>query len=86
VREIPTALASDSNAVFVATFVYLLAFPANFAVPKGIDDGVPVTTAAAVLINFVLMALFGVQPADVPRRGLPALQAAGVDAHRRQPW
>lgn len=56
-----------SYAIFFGTFLYLMAFLANFMVPKGIDDGVPVATAAAVLINFALMALFGVQHSVMAR-------------------
>lgn len=54
-------------AVFFATFLYLIAFLANFAVPKGIDDGVSVATGTAVPINFVLIALFGVQHSVMAR-------------------
>jgi len=54
-------------AIFFATFLYLIAFLTNFMVPKGIDDGAPTATAAAVLINFALMALFGVQHSVMAR-------------------
>jgi len=48
-------------AIFFETFLYLKAFVANFMVPKGIDDGIPVATETAVLINLGLVALFGIQ-------------------------
>ena len=54
-------------AIFFATFIYLIAFLANFMVPKGIDDGLPVATGTAVLVNFALMALFGVQHSVMAR-------------------
>jgi methanethiol S-methyltransferase len=54
-------------AVFFVTFLYLIAFLANVMVPKGIDDGVPVATGTAVLINLVLIALFGVQHSVMAR-------------------
>jgi protein-S-isoprenylcysteine O-methyltransferase Ste14 len=54
-------------AIFFVTFLYLIAFVADFRVPKGIDDGVPIATGAAVLIDFALMALFGAQHSVMAR-------------------
>ena len=48
-------------AIFFITFLYLIAFLANFIVPKGINDGVPTATLGAVLIDLGLIALFGIQ-------------------------
>jgi methanethiol S-methyltransferase len=54
-------------AIFFATFLYLIAFLANFMVPKGIDGGTPMATGPAVLINVLLMALFGFQHSVMAR-------------------
>lgn len=54
-------------AIFFLTFLYLIAFVANFMVPKGIDDGIPMTTGVAVLINLGLIALFGIQHSVMAR-------------------
>jgi len=54
-------------AIFFVTFLYLIAYLANFMAPKGIDDGVPIATAAAVLIDLGLIALFGIQHSVMAR-------------------
>jgi protein-S-isoprenylcysteine O-methyltransferase Ste14 len=54
-------------AIFFVTFLYLMAFLANFMVPKGIDNGVPMATGAATLINLGLIALFGFQHSVMAR-------------------
>ncbi len=54
-------------AIFFATFLYLIAFLANFMVPKGIDTGVPIATVPAALIDLGLIALFGFQHSVMAR-------------------
>ncbi len=54
-------------AIFFITFLYLIAFLANFIVPKGINDGVPTATLGAVLIDLGLIALFGIQHSVMAR-------------------
>lgn len=46
---------------FFATFCYSIGFVENLVVPKGIDDGIPGPTQTAVLIDIVLLGLFGLQ-------------------------
>lgn len=53
--------------VFFVTFLYLIAFLANFMVPKGIDDGANASTLAAALIDIGLIALFGLQHSVMAR-------------------
>ena len=66
-RIIGLAYGVACYAIFVATFVYLIAFVANFMVPKGVDDGTPIATEPAVLINLALIALFGIQHSVMAR-------------------
>jgi protein-S-isoprenylcysteine O-methyltransferase Ste14 len=67
-------------AVFFMTFLYLIAFVANFMVPKGVDDGEPMTAAAAVLINLGLIALFGIQHSVMARPAFKQRLAAFLPA------
>lgn len=48
-------------AIFFGTFLYLYGFLSNTLVPKGIDTGVATATGTALIINLLLLALFGVQ-------------------------
>jgi protein-S-isoprenylcysteine O-methyltransferase Ste14 len=66
-RIIGFAYGVTCYAIFFVTFLYLIAFVANFMVPKGIDDGVPTASGAAVLINLGLIALFGIQHSVMAR-------------------
>ncbi len=48
------------HAMFLAVFAYMVGFLANFIVPKSIDSGVEGPFGQALLINLVLLALFGI--------------------------
>jgi protein-S-isoprenylcysteine O-methyltransferase Ste14 len=54
-------------AIFFIAFLYLIAFLANLMVPKGIDDGIPAATVAAMIIDSGLIALFGIQHSVMAR-------------------
>ena len=47
--------------LFFATFLYLIAFVGNFFVPISVDVGPSVPLAQALVIDLLLVALFGVQ-------------------------
>jgi protein-S-isoprenylcysteine O-methyltransferase Ste14 len=55
--------------LFFATFLYLVAFLAGFAVPKTVDAGVSTDVGRAFLVNAALLALFGVQHSVMARPG-----------------
>ena len=57
-------------AVFFATFLYLVCFVGNFPfVPVTVDRGPEAGVAAAVIIDVVLIALFGIQHSVMARQG-----------------
>ncbi|RIL09111.1 MAG: hypothetical protein DCC75_07325, partial [Proteobacteria bacterium] len=48
-------------AIFLLLFLYWLGFLTNFAVPKSVDSGVVLPWEIAILINILLVLLFGLQ-------------------------
>jgi len=56
-----------SYLIFFAVFLYWIGFMVNLWVPKGIDDGINSPLLAAIFINFLLVALFGLQHSIMAR-------------------
>jgi protein-S-isoprenylcysteine O-methyltransferase Ste14 len=53
--------------LFLLTFLYLIGFVADVFVPKSVDRGAPPNGETAVLIDLLLIALFGVQHSVMAR-------------------
>ena len=72
-RSLNMLFALVAYAIFLATFLYLIAFVGNIAaVPRTVDIGPAVPVAAALVIDVALIALFGVQHSVMARPGFKA--------------
>ena len=58
--------------LFLAVFLYLVAFVGNFWVPRTVDHGVSASIGEAVLVNMALLGLFGLQHSVMARPGFKA--------------
>ena len=59
-----------SYAIFFATFLYLIVFVGAFALSeRTVDSGPPATPTVAVVVDLLLIALFGLQHSLMARQG-----------------
>lgn len=72
-RTIYLLFAAISYAIFFATFLYLIAFVGNLAGPRTVDAGGPAASVGmALIVNILLIAIFGVQHSVMARQGFKA--------------
>ena len=66
-RVIAFLFGTVSYLVFFGTFLYAIGFVGNLIVPKSIDSGAEASSGKALLINVVLLLIFGVQHSVMAR-------------------
>ena len=65
----PLLYALAAYAAGLAVLVYFTGFSANLLVPKSVDTGASVPAGVAVVVDLLLLALFGLQHSVMARRG-----------------
>lgn len=66
-RILAVAYGVVSYVVFLASFLYAVAFVGGFAVPRTVDHGIDASIGEAVVVNLVLLGLFGAQHSVMAR-------------------
>lgn len=67
IRHLAVGYGAAAYLLFLAAFLYLVAFLGNFWVPRTVDHGLSAPTGQAVLVNVVLLGVFGVQHSVMAR-------------------
>ncbi|OBK64641.1 hypothetical protein A5653_22890 [Mycobacterium colombiense] len=71
-RYLTVGYGAAAYLLFLAVFLYLVAFVGNFWVPRTVDHGISAPIGQAVLVNMLLLGLFGLQHSVMARPGFKA--------------
>jgi protein-S-isoprenylcysteine O-methyltransferase Ste14 len=71
-RYLSVGYGAAAYLLFLAAFLYLVAFLGNFWVPRTVDHGLSAPIGQAVLVNMALLGLFGLQHSVMARPGFKA--------------
>lgn len=66
-RYLTVGYGAAAYLLFLASFLYLIAFLGNFWVPRTVDHGLSAPIGQAVVVNMVLLGLFGLQHSVMAR-------------------
>ncbi|MEB4211628.1 methanethiol S-methyltransferase [Mycobacterium sp. 94-17] len=66
-RYLTVGYGAAAYLLFLASFLYLIAFIGNFWVPRTVDHGLSASVGQAVPVNIVLLGLFGLQHSVMAR-------------------
>jgi protein-S-isoprenylcysteine O-methyltransferase Ste14 len=66
-RLLTVAYGALSYLVFLGAFLYVIGFVGNIAVPRSVDHGIAAPLVQAVVVNVLLLGLFGVQHSVMAR-------------------
>lgn len=66
-RYLTVGYGAAAYLLFLASFLYLIAFLGNFWVPRTVDHGLSAPIGQAVVVNMVLLGLFGLQHSFMAR-------------------
>ncbi|OBJ14151.1 methanethiol S-methyltransferase [Mycobacterium sp. 1245801.1] len=71
-RYLTVGYGAAAYLLFLAVFLYLVAFLGNFWVPRTVDHGLSAPVGQAVLVNMILLGVFGLQHSVMARPGFKA--------------
>lgn len=68
-RYLTVGYGAAAYLLFLAVFLYLVAFLGNFWVPRTVDHGLSAPVGQAVVVNMILLGVFGLQHSVMARPG-----------------
>ncbi|MGV0811457.1 methanethiol S-methyltransferase [Mycolicibacterium boenickei] len=66
-RLLAIGYGAASYLIFLVAFLYAIGFVGNFVVPRTVDAGISAPIAEAVLVNLLLLSVFGIQHSVMAR-------------------
>ena len=80
-RYLTIGYGAVSYLLFLVVILYAIGFVGDFMVPRGVDHGIAAPMWQAVVVNVLLLGLFGAQHSVMAGRGS---SGGGRDSYRRR--